>query len=97
MDQLCEVFDGGMYTSNDILTLLISPACSQAKNSRTRPTNPGKQLFTSQEFEWFSKTAYNLALKYCTDISPISLVKLLRSCIEVHVSHSSNMVSSNNP
>ncbi|KAF2848838.1 SPO22-domain-containing protein [Plenodomus tracheiphilus IPT5] len=67
MSQLCTVFDG---------------ACSQAKASRRRPSTPAQQLFTAQEFDWFSKNAYNLSLKYCAEIAPKDLVKLLSTCIE---------------
>ncbi|KAF1852174.1 SPO22-domain-containing protein [Cucurbitaria berberidis CBS 394.84] len=67
MSQLCTVFDG---------------ACSQAKASRRRPSTPAQQLFTAQEFEWFSKNAYNMSLKYCAEMAPNLLVKLLNSCTE---------------
>lgn len=85
MSQICEVFDGGKSACKNILMSLTRAAYSQAKASRTRPTDAAKQLFTSQEFEWFSKTAYNLALKYCTDMAPVNLVKLLNTCIEVNL------------
>jgi hypothetical protein len=67
MDQLCKVFEG---------------ACSQAKASRRRPSNPTQRLFTIQEFAWFSKNMYNLSLKYCAEIAPKQLVRLLGACIE---------------
>ncbi|CAN9168411.1 unnamed protein product [Alternaria alternata] len=34
------------------------------------------------EFEWFSKNAYNISLKYCAEMPPGSLVRLLSCCIE---------------
>jgi hypothetical protein len=68
MAQLCTVFEG---------------ACSQAKASRIRPSTPAKELFTAQEFEWFSKNAYNLSLKYCAEVPPNLLVRLLDCCTEV--------------
>ncbi|KAL6711348.1 sporulation-specific protein 22 [Coniothyrium glycines] len=67
LNQLCVTFEG---------------ACAQAKASRRRPATPAQQLFTVQEFEWFSKNAYNLSLKYCAEMSPMSLVRLINSCIE---------------
>ncbi|KAF1835983.1 SPO22-domain-containing protein [Decorospora gaudefroyi] len=67
LNQLCTVFEG---------------ACHQAKASRSRPSNPAKELFTAQEFEWFSKNTYNLSLKYCAEVPPAFLVKLLNCCIE---------------
>lgn len=68
MGQLCNVFEG---------------ACVQAKASRTRPSTPAKELFTPVEFEWFSKNAYNLSLKYCAEMPPNLLVRLLSCCTEV--------------
>ncbi|KAI5375420.1 hypothetical protein J4E82_005842 [Alternaria postmessia] len=65
--QICNVFEG---------------ACLQAKASRTRPSTPAKELFTAVEFEWFSKNAYNISLKYCAEMPPGSLVRLLSCCIE---------------
>lgn len=59
-----------------------SPASSQAKASRRRPSTPAQQLFTVEEFEWFSKNAYNLALKYCAEMAPKDLVRLLSTCTE---------------
>jgi hypothetical protein len=58
-------------------------AFAQAKASRRRPNNQAQQLFTPQEFEWFSKNAYNLSLKHCAEMSPNHLVRLLNACTEV--------------
>ena len=63
--------------------LLIVKACVQAKASRIRPSTPAKELFTAVEFEWFSKNAYNMSLKYCAEIPPGLLVRLLGCCTEV--------------
>ena len=71
MGQLCNIFDG---------------ACNQAKASQIRPSTPTKELFTPVEFEWFSKNAYNLSLKYCAEMPPNLLVKLLRCCTDVCLS-----------
>ncbi|KAF2741108.1 SPO22-domain-containing protein [Polyplosphaeria fusca] len=67
VEELCRMFDG---------------ACSQAKASRRRPSTPAQQQFTSAEFEWFSKNAYNISLKYCTELQPQHLNKLVECCIE---------------
>ncbi|KAF2659423.1 SPO22-domain-containing protein [Lophiostoma macrostomum CBS 122681] len=53
-----------------------------AKASRRRPSIPSHQSFTPQEFEWFSKNAYNLSLKYCAEMHPSNLVRLLGACSE---------------
>jgi hypothetical protein len=63
--------------------LLIVKACAQTKASRTRPSTPAKELFTAVEFEWFSKNAYNMSLKYCAVMPPELLVRLLSCCTEV--------------
>ncbi|KAF2114687.1 meiosis protein SPO22/ZIP4 like-domain-containing protein [Lophiotrema nucula] len=68
VEELCKVFDG---------------ASAQAKASRRRPSTPAQQLFTVSEFEWFSKNAYNIALKYCAEMQPAQLIRLLRTCIEL--------------
>lgn len=68
LDQVCVTFEG---------------ALTQAKASRRRPTSPEQQLFTEQELEWFSKNSYNMALKYCAEIPPQNLVRLLVVCAEV--------------
>ncbi|KAH7398979.1 meiosis protein SPO22/ZIP4 like-domain-containing protein [Phaeosphaeria sp. MPI-PUGE-AT-0046c] len=67
MNELCKLFEG---------------AIEQAKTSRRRPNNVAQQTFTPQEFEWFSKNAYNLSLKYCAEMSPSHLVRLLGVCTE---------------
>ncbi|KAI4944815.1 hypothetical protein J4E91_008503 [Alternaria rosae] len=41
-----------------------------------------KELFTAVEFEWFSKNAYNMSLKYCAEMPPGLLVRLLGCCTE---------------
>ncbi|XP_014560370.1 hypothetical protein COCVIDRAFT_89663 [Bipolaris victoriae FI3] len=67
LDQLCESFEA---------------ACDQAKASRTRPSTPAKELFTDVEFQWFSKNSYNLSLKYCAEMPPAHLIRLLDCCVE---------------
>ncbi|KAF2281473.1 SPO22-domain-containing protein [Westerdykella ornata] len=67
MEEVCKVFEGG---------------CAQAKASLRRPTTPAHELFTASEFEWFSKNSYNLALKYCAEMQPGHLVRLLSTCAE---------------
>jgi hypothetical protein len=66
-----------------MLQLTYILAVTQARASRRRPNDPAQQLFTTEEFEWFSKTSYNLALKYCAEMPPNHLVRLLNACIEV--------------
>ncbi|KAF1951086.1 SPO22-domain-containing protein [Byssothecium circinans] len=65
--QICKVLEG---------------AWKQAKTSRQRPSNPARDQFTTSEFEWFSKNAYNWSIKYCAEMQPTDLVRLLKVCIE---------------
>ncbi|KAF2639244.1 SPO22-domain-containing protein [Massarina eburnea CBS 473.64] len=65
--QICNVLEG---------------ACNQAKASRRRPSNSTRDQFTVSEFEWFSKTAYNWSIKYCAEMQPADLVRLLNVSIE---------------
>ncbi|KAF2199170.1 SPO22-domain-containing protein [Delitschia confertaspora ATCC 74209] len=67
VDELCRIFEG---------------AANHAKASLRRPISSTQQLFTAQEFEWFSKNAYNLSLKYCTEMHPQNLTRLLTVCIQ---------------
>lgn len=64
-------------------TVLTSQAYSQARLSRKRPATLPQQLFTREEFEWFSKNIYTLSFKYCANMPPVSLVRLLQVCVEV--------------
>ncbi|KAJ4356283.1 sporulation-specific protein 22 [Didymosphaeria variabile] len=66
-EQICRTFEG---------------ASAHAKASRRRPSNPSRQQFNVGEIEWFSKNSYNLAIKYCAEVQPTSLVRLLTACIE---------------
>ncbi|KAF2447271.1 SPO22-domain-containing protein [Karstenula rhodostoma CBS 690.94] len=65
--QICKTFDG---------------ASTHAKASRRRPSNPSREQFNNGEIEWFSKNSYNLAIKYCAEVPPANLVRLLSACIE---------------
>ncbi|XPS72064.1 sporulation-specific protein 22 [Ascochyta lentis] len=47
-----------------------------------RPSTLEQQLFTGRELEWFSKNSYNMSLKYCAEVMPQSLVRLLNVCAE---------------
>ncbi|KAL5459232.1 hypothetical protein PMIN06_002899 [Paraphaeosphaeria minitans] len=66
-DQICRTFDG---------------ASIHAKASRRRPSNPDREQFNNGEIEWLSKNSYNLAIKYCAEVPPTDLVRLLGACIE---------------
>ncbi|KAF2233241.1 SPO22-domain-containing protein [Viridothelium virens] len=65
---LCSLFEGASF---------------QAKRLSARQTLQPNAGFTKAELEWFSKNAYNFALKHCTDLYPRTLLRLLRSCSEL--------------
>ncbi|ORY11635.1 meiosis protein SPO22/ZIP4 like-domain-containing protein [Clohesyomyces aquaticus] len=67
VEEICKLFEG---------------ASTQARASRRRPSNPALQLFNASEFKWFSKNSYNLSVKYCAEMPPRNLTRLLGSCIE---------------
>ena len=58
-------------------------ATSHAKKAKAPRVAISNEHFTHAELEWFSKNAYNLALKHCTDFDPRSLLRLLQSCIDL--------------
>jgi hypothetical protein len=65
------VKDGNLdYEILDQLCTIFESASNQAKASRRRPSTPEQGLFTKQELEWFSKTSYNVSLKYCAVMPP---------------------------
>ncbi|KAF1978032.1 SPO22-domain-containing protein [Bimuria novae-zelandiae CBS 107.79] len=66
-EQICKTFEA---------------ASTHAKASRRRPSNPVREQFNAEEFGWFSKNAYNLAIKYCAEVPPQNLVQLLVACVE---------------
>ncbi|KAL9084962.1 MAG: hypothetical protein Q9165_007828 [Trypethelium subeluteriae] len=65
------------------LCSLFEGASSQAKRPGARQTAQSNADFTKVELEWFSKNAYNFALKHCTDLHPRTLLRLLQSCTEL--------------
>lgn len=57
----------------------ILPACKRAQEYRRRPA---ADQFNISECEWFSKNTYNWSIKYCAEMRPSSLVRLLNTCID---------------
>lgn len=60
----------------------ILPACKRAKESRRKPAASEQDQFNISELEWFSKNTYNWSIKYCAEMRPSSLVRLLNVCID---------------
>ncbi|PSN68963.1 SPO22-domain-containing protein [Corynespora cassiicola Philippines] len=67
LEQLCTVFEA---------------AYNHAKASKQHPSNQTQQNFGLSEYKWFAKNTYNLSLKYCSEMHPTTLTKLLKTCIE---------------
>jgi hypothetical protein len=60
---------------------IFESAGAQAKSLASSNSPQEDKMFTQQEIEWFSKTAYNFALKNITEILPEYLLRLLRAAI----------------
>lgn len=58
---------------------LFEAAAVQARTSRRSAAN---DLFSLAELDWFSRNAYNLALKFCTSWSPEQTLRLVQSCLK---------------
>lgn len=55
----------------------------QAEKSRKKEDkHDGDKLWTIQELDWFSKNAYNLALKYSAKWHPEQVLRIIQSCIK---------------
>ncbi|KAL2351922.1 meiosis protein SPO22/ZIP4 like-domain-containing protein [Cryomyces antarcticus] len=65
--EICKLFEG---------------AAAQAKSPKRRAPAQSNQGFNIVELQWFSRNSYNLCLKYCSEIHPGTLIRLLRSCIQ---------------
>lgn len=64
--ELCKVFEG---------------AAMQAINAKRKATKDQPSAFCPKELDWFSRNAYNLSLKHCTDFHPEHLSRVLSTCI----------------
>ncbi|KAF2096421.1 SPO22-domain-containing protein [Rhizodiscina lignyota] len=59
---------------------VFTAAATQARKKGSVKNGDAKDAFDTTELEWFSRCSYNLALKWCTDISPHHLIRLLSAC-----------------
>ncbi|KAH7122269.1 meiosis protein SPO22/ZIP4 like-domain-containing protein [Dendryphion nanum] len=66
----------------DEISKIFKGASTRAKTLRKRSITPHEQPFTPSDLEWFSKNAYNLALKFCAEMRPDHLVVMLNACTE---------------
>ncbi len=66
VEELCRLFDG---------------AASKAQKVFKQADPKEKELWTVPELDWFSKNAYNLALKYASSWPPRLVLSLARSCL----------------
>ena len=58
-------------------------AAAEGRKAR-RTYNGGHDAeFSNPEIAWFSRNSYNLALKYCGELHPQCLLRLLFACIQV--------------
>jgi hypothetical protein len=54
-----------------------------ALQRQTADSSPGRKLFTIDELEWFSRNAYNLALKNTATWDLRCVVKMLTACVNI--------------
>lgn len=66
---------------SDHLCKIFEAAATQAQKSRA-PVTIAETLFTVSELDWFSKNAYNLALKFSTTWEPHQVLRMLQVCIK---------------
>ncbi|CAI6268821.1 unnamed protein product [Periconia digitata] len=57
-------------------------ACKRAKEFNRKSAKSAHDQFNKAESEWFSKTTYNWSIKYCEEMQPEILVRLLKVCID---------------
>jgi hypothetical protein len=84
VDRLCKLFEGCRSLLHPLFKLPRTdkePAAGHAQRSQVAATSGGK-IFDTTELDWFSKNAYNLALKFSAEWGPLSILRLLQSCIK---------------
>jgi len=60
---------------------IFEAAILQEKHFHSTSDNHSRPSTYQLELSWFAKSSYNLALKHCEDISPVSIVRLLQSSL----------------
>jgi hypothetical protein len=86
-ESLCNLFRGG----KDPRSLTIEFSLIHRTIALTAATKSKSQVsdvpdrFSTGEIDWFSKTSYNLALKYCTVWECSETLQMLNSCIKVRL------------
>lgn len=82
-EQLCKLFEGGELSSwvQKSVNSNCKAAATQAQKSRG-PAVVADTLFTVSELDWFSKNAYNLALKFSMTWEPREVLRMLHVCIK---------------
>ncbi|MCJ1397829.1 hypothetical protein MMC11_001025 [Xylographa trunciseda] len=68
IDAICKLFDG-----------VMSEAAAQAKLQRRDANN---RTFPLSELDWFSRNAYNMALRFCTAWNPPEVLRLVQACLK---------------
>ena len=63
----------------EALCALFEGAVTQAKRLRKNISN---QVFTTAELDWFSRNAYNLALRACATWPPSQTMRMIHVCIK---------------
>lgn len=66
LDEICKIFETA-----------VSYAKKQPQGHKG---DAGEQNFGDNELQWFARSSYNMALKYCANVHPYYLIRLLNSC-----------------
>lgn len=72
--------------STALASILLIPSVVSALEQRETASGPVRRLFTIDELEWFSRNAYNLALKNTATWELRSIVRMLNACVNI-ISH----------
>lgn len=82
VNDLCDEFDAGTYPVSLSVSMLIF-AVVLALDRQKGVDGPGRKLFTIDELEWFSRNAYNLALKNTAVWELRHVVRMLTACVNI--------------
>ncbi|PGH12790.1 hypothetical protein AJ79_04014 [Helicocarpus griseus UAMH5409] len=53
-----------------------------SENATKKHVFPEDNPFSQSELTWFSRSSYNLAVEYCTDLDPQHILSLVNTCIK---------------
>lgn len=69
-----------LLTYFKLLLLTSIPAAAHAEKANN-PLGSVQKTFEITDLDWFSKNAYNIALKHASDLEPRKVLRIIQSCI----------------